>query len=914
MALKPTASQIPRPESPSKRTVVTLPGIPEAKPGPNAFAQKAARMERHRFEGNAFYQQEMVKRGFTPPNAIHPALRGISQADSTSGLMINTQDPRESTMTTMSPFINAGKSPASPPLALMPTDGNFAEPTRRGIIEERREQMVHEASGSDEERVPVYQTFAPTPKPSTGEFASATLASAAPARKPAGMSTPRKPRISLPRKEFNTSAADGGAKSPKRGFFEKLRMTKIGGGTPSPSMNTLNGTDGASEETENMPVKAQAVLGASPSKVTLGRSPSKQKKGLFTSRKVAEVTDLSTTDATSTRKSGSTTADEGPRTASTQVKTPQTAVSDPTHYSFVNGKRVPSQTLSDKGGYNGQDTSRCAIQRTQSLKYFDNGVPPTPPAKNTPPYQKAMKENIAPGSSNRVPFHQADSTPSKGPAGMVSTSDRLSPTKFGSYGHKETAQLVTKPSIYSLHASVVPEVMEVSAFEEIKARYDGLALEGFSMPEETQYHHHAQHSPETMYSPSIYSATDWGRHSVGGRTARTGHRFSMDELPTVAEAPSERDRASHSTKQSSSSGGSRSTIPVCYPDIASDPSMHVFSPPELKAHLSTASDLLTASDLVKAGMEVAVSTPDLPRHGHTHSRDHSNSPHHSVTGVSLFAAPLGEEGQEGYDVSPTSFNHPSAMPSPLQYLPATVYVPQPNKSFRKGQDEDERREHGFGQGLGIRSREQSGSPTRGRNVLDTAPVLAAQETLQRTASPRPSVSGMLEQSRVDVDPTKPGLVTQTTDKMDQMLEMLNKITSRNDDVAAMREELRATNARMDERLAYIESAHRASPSPPPSSYGFDGASSQREDSGSLGRSQLRVATDTAHDFYRLGQSSLSPVLSPVGNAEDGGSTMTLSAEAQRIAQLEQTNRELAEMVHGFAAKLEEMQRKMEQGG
>ncbi|KAK5679660.1 hypothetical protein LTR17_027580 [Elasticomyces elasticus] len=853
-----------RPPSPHKHTSTI-------RPGPNALAQQAARMERHRFDGNAFYQQEVQKRAITPPSSIHPALREQSTSN----------DLRESSVTTMSDFINAGKKP-SHPLSFMPSNGQFAEPTRRGYIEERREQMIHEASGSDEDRTPVYQTFSPTPKVPSSEFASS---------KPSGSATPRKHRISLPRRDINLSG-ETALKSPKKTFFDKLRITKFGGSTPSPSMTTLNSSESFVIEEAGIPVKAQAVLGTSPSRLTITRSPSKQKKASFMSRKAAQ---------------------NAPRTGSTQVTTPQTAetsISDPTHYSYINGKRIPSQTLSDRGGYHNQGANKCAIQRSQSLKYFDPGVPPTPPAKNTPPNQKAQK---AVSTSTRVPFHQIESTPSRAPAGLVSTSDRVSPTKFGSYGHKETPRLVTKPSIYSLHASVVPSNMEATTFEEMKARIDGLGLEGFNMPHETQYRH--QPSPEMVYSPSIYSG-EWSlRNSV--MSSRHGHRLSLNELPSLAEAPNERESSGHRSKDSSSTSA---TIDVYYPEYLSDPNRYDLTT-QHKCHIRSH----TSPD-VRTNIHDELHAPS---HGRTHARDHSHSPVHSMAveeenpldaiggdkvPVCLFATPSQENMAGCQEASPAPSYHPSLMPSPLHYLPATTYTPPP-KTRRKRMDDITpvpQRWNGVCQqrnsGLGLQNEDSLlDSPVHDHETLE-APLLTATPRRRDSASEQVKIHDFCEEGKENVDPMKPGHTEQgksTPNKMDEMLAMLGKLAARNEDVGAIREEMRNSNARLDARLAAMENTQRSSPSPNSShvGVGLDGASSMSGE-----RPHSRIPTDVARDFYRLGQcpgAASSPSTSMIG-----GSVGEAETEAEKIDKLTEENKQLTAMVQGFAAELEAIKKKI----
>ncbi|EMC99079.1 hypothetical protein BAUCODRAFT_120371 [Baudoinia panamericana UAMH 10762] len=825
--------------SPTERAVV-IGKMSEARPGPNAFAQQAARAERHRLAGNAFYQQEMERRRVTPPGAVHPALR------SHSALGIDMPGPRESTVTTMPPFLNSGREP-SPPLKLVPGIEAGILPTRRGVIEERREQMLHEASGVGEGRTPVYQTFAPTPKPLSSEFAQSG--------KPA---TPHKSRLSLPKKGTTAGNNDQLPKSPKRNFFDKLRMTKLNGSTPSPSMSTLGSTEGLRVE-QDMPVKAQAVLGASHSKANLTRSPSKQKKGIFAARKNTQMPNVNTSGFVSGGRPSSAKSEGAPQSASTVTKTPQTAYSDPAHYSFQGGKHVTSHTLSQISTRSENEVRKCAVQRTQSLKYFDCVVPPTPPAKNTPPSQKAQETAAAGSKSTRVPFHQTMES-----EGVVSTSARLSPTKFGSYGRKETPALVTRPSIYSMHASVIPEVMEASAFEDMKSRLDGLGLEGFSMPGETHHRH-----PEMEYSPSVYSG-DWTNRSSVVWTPRQRQRFSMNELPSVAETPASNGHAGHQAKESTSSGESKEskkTIEVFYPDLLKDTSMQHPRP----------ESVLEAGDARNREFRA-----DTTLHGRTHSRDYSSSPRQS-TDASLFAMPV--------DPSPASFSHHSAMPSPLHYLPATVYTPPPKAS----------RKHNT---TATKKRSDSVSPSRGESLLQNAPLLQATSK----AIMRPifrTAAGRLPEGAENVDPAKSGIRHSNSDKQEQIVEMLNTLIARNTDMAAMREELRAANARLDARLAAVETMHRSSPSPNASCIELDGPEHGVD---IINRdSQIRVPTDTAHAFYKLGQSSDTPS-SPPASLAGAGSDELAQTEAKKIMVLEKENRQLQELMARFAADMEQMKR------
>lgn len=849
----PLFSRPPSPEK-DKKYVSTLEGIPEATPGPNAFAQQAARMDRHRLDGNAFYQQEVQKRKATPPTAVHPALRLRSSSDPPT-------PPRDSLCTTFSPFINAGKlqKHESPPLKLMPSDADLAVPTLRGIIEERHEQIQHERSGAPAERTPV---FVPTPKSASHHFA-----------KPAP--TPDK------RADKENSNSDVlSSKTPKKGFFGRLKLTTNLLGTASPSTNALDSAV-KDERDENVPVKAQAVLGTSPSKVrkTLGssasrtnlpRSPSKR-KGFF-SRKTADATEPNTATIAEPES-----AEQAPLTASSYVKTPPTAFSDPTHYSYSNqNKRNISQSNSNKGATKDKPSYQAAVTRSQSLKYFDHSVPPTPPAKNTPPNEKAIKEAIATKYSARPPFDH-DSTLSKQSEGLVSVSGGLSPTRFGSCGHKDLPNLVTQPSVYSLRASVVPNLTDVNTFDEMKARIDGLGLEGFNMPQENV----RSSKILEVYSPSMYSS-DW----INRPNSVLINGAPPVELPTK----SPNAQSTH-TKESSSSAGE---IPIVYPELAKDPSIPSMSN-LLGSHYRKVNQSDTQLEIRK------------PWHGCTHSLDHSstNSPRPSVDSA-IFAQHVGDESREKkkFD-SPTSFDHPSAAPSPL-HLPATTFKPPPRSTSKLGgavRQEvkviDIKSKVSASQGVRNDIQRRSVSPAKRNDVFENAPSLPARTIRDRTRSPSPQDSGFENDQELayDVDPQKPSpKKSKAGDKFDRMIEILNKLNARNDEMSTIREEIRATNERLDHRLAAVENLHRASPAP---SYALGADIVNEKSEGDS--SSIRVPTDVARDFYQ-----------PAEQCEDSSSDQvngTDESEPATIAELKETNRRLLEMVGGFAEKIEALEKR-----
>lgn len=895
MSIKPDAPVFATATSPQKRFLKRLESISEAVPGPNAFAQQAASMDRHRLETNAFYQQEMRERA-APALTAHPALRGRSASDPPT-------PPSASGCTTMSPFVDVGreKGESRTELRLVPLSAEFAEPTARGVIEEERERAVHEVSGGEEERTPVFDS------PAT--FAASASAGVG-GRQKKGVKIVEFPPSSLP------------VKTPKRSILEKLRLnTGFRGSTNTPPTTKGGEEEVKGDGTQGMPVKAKAVLGSpskrsrvslgtssSPSKTNIPRSPSKR-KGLF-GRKASGVLEPSSTRSKSALSTRSVETEQALRTASTVGKTPPTAFSDPTHYSYgyaSQGARMPSQALSE------QSTTKhappplpsqkdCSVARSQSLKYFDHAIPPTPPTKDTPPEEKTKRDVEPKQPSDRVPFQQNITTPSKAPPlGIISTSERLSPTKFGNYGRREMPTLVTQPSMYSLHASVVPNMTEAATFEEMKARIDGLGLEGFSLPRENR----SSPMRGTVYSPSIY-ADEWEARGL----------YATPPPPAVPPLQMKMHGKTDSDESKSSSG--HGNIPIFYPGLAKDPS---FSD-------GNARHSERARSLVREHLDVTV-----PWHGRTHSRDHSSDSRHSKDS-SIFAHHVDEDvekkNKEAVEQSPASFSNPSATPSPLHFLPATTYQP-PTQQRTQGKHGNalltpsrvitprDFRRHVVANYL-RNSPSPSLRPSNG--LLESAPSLPAHTassllsgSTAQSATPTRTIQTYLPKplNAVNLDPVKPPTPSPTTttapsapppaesSTLDAMIEMLQVLKSRNTEISSIRDEMRASNARLTERLTAVESS-RGRDTPTPSSAGSSGWSvagntarggGDGEEAGvGAGR---RVDTATAIEFYRAGYTGQG----------DGGREEEVRGDT--IAQLRETNTRLLEMVSGFGEKIREME-------
>nr|POE66231.1 hypothetical protein CFP56_54493 [Quercus suber] len=947
MAPRSSSRPVSSPRSPPKRTIV-LPSLTEASPGPNAFAQQAVQMDKYRMDSNAFYQKEVQQRGVTPSTDSTTAARhrGLSESHMMRTPRVGTMG-RESHVTTMSPFINAGK-PDTP--QLVPYDAFHAEPTGRGFIEERHEQQVHVASGSEEERTPVYIY---TPKTNA-----------------MGFDKPMSMQRSQSTKEVTFAEPP---KSPKKSLFDRFR--KPLSNISSPSTSTLGSLGPAPENMDPpLPPKAKAVLGSPIPSQGILRSPSRR-KGFFSSRNKHPKAVNVSTSLWNQRSTGPQPEDYDDQlhTANSPMRAAQGAFSKPllsSHEPSVNNSaqprlerhnahryighiagKTPQTGSSDPGSQQGgfhhnsgtfrHESVRSGndVARSQSLKYFDHSSPPTPPAKNTPPEQKQAQQPVTKVSGA---FDHSEAAHSPDTQVCISTADNVSPTRYGTYGQRTAPRLVTKPSMYSMHASVVPEMTDASIFEKLKSRVDGLGLEGFSLPAENKH----RISPE-RYSPSVYT-DEWqdGRsqfdlkspvsHSAAGELALGGSSFASKEL-----------RNEHSFSTSGS-------LAVWYPDLGSDPSRQRVITPSTHHYQRE-----------QAGAS------DAHRRGNTHSSDHGgeDSPHRSTD--SRLSAPGPDEDTLIVDqdhVSPASMKHPSAMPSPLQFLPATVYTP-PVPKARARMVGDVPRYNGVGtsntgSGLHERNQDRSVPPVRTPDPLDTAPVL---ESSPKGADPHYSVRKDSDPFGDEADPIKysPSL-SLPSEKLDRILALLSNVTP-TESVDTIREEMRQTHSRLDERLAAMEQHLQASPNTNPTSgpalddiAGKAGSPrpSREAIAGQAAPQQRRIATQigpapppaaiavpsTAKKPLRtrsgldaikpaLPLPSPSPIVYPVPSpiapprsylrvhsnskpkplvpTPDATSTSDPEDPAgDTLAGLQATNRQLVAMVHNFSAQLENMEKRM----
>lgn len=272
-----------------------------------------------------------------------------------------------------------------------------------------------------------------------------------------------------------------------------------------------------------------------------------------------------------------------------------------------------------------------------------------------------------PESKRTSPLHQGifnDDTPARETAKLVGTDGRTSPTKTGGYGRKELPRLVKQPSVYSMHASFYPDLHDQYSFEEVKKRADGLGLEGLSKLPESFYNC----DPQVSYSPSLYSDDFVPRPSGIQTSPSMLHQMDIAQLSPSPLAVHEKFRpmpakGALSEKPSASSQG---TIPLVYPDLASDPSRSDLRE-GLKAHHRSTSEVQLP---VHSRQQSPARSQSTSR---GHSPSHGRSPHKSALGE--VAKALREENAP---VSSPTYSYPSAMPSPLHFLSNTIYSPQRN--------------------------------------------------------------------------------------------------------------------------------------------------------------------------------------------------------------------------------------------
>lgn len=625
-----------------------------------------------------------------PPSATHPANRPGFDLESSMQSMSDTD------VGAMAPSLQRAQTPTTPRRNFFPEHPSRSNPTVRGYLEGQREQATQRQSESGVEHTPVYK-YTPKIGGSATEFSRL-----------AGQETPRRRRIGFSDTPLISGEA---AKSPRKGFFGKLGFSssRAAPSTIPPSSGIERGYGGG----EALPPKPKAVLGTTSSSSQSNvpaRSPSKKNripnfeslKSSFSRKPVPSGPNIGNPFDFSTEvsvKRRDDPADAAPHTATTSA-------SDPINDVRVSGKRTMSLNNQDQSGNNDgkKDASTCGVGRSQSLQYFDRTMPPTPPAKNTPPQDKdkekdkdkdraldpqerarqimklhmqaseqrtidaqrkfTPKKELTPSklvtpkkemaqlpysklSSPIRPKFLDDDNPFGDIAKLMGEADgRSSPTKFGGVAHKNAPTLVKQPSIYSLAGSYYADLKAERSIDEIKKVADDFGLEGLTHLPENYYR---REEPEAFYSPSIYSTT--GAHESPELRQHT------PVFPATF-------------KRSTPSG-----TPLA---IAKEEPSKVKQQPERSTIPCTPSKKRPTRD------NSTYNTPERKNRSPGHSRDHSSSPNRDSFTV-LCASVMGDIDLS--QLSPRNYDEqrPSTKVSPLHVkLPASTYVPpSPTRTAKK---------------------------------------------------------------------------------------------------------------------------------------------------------------------------------------------------------------------------------------
>ena len=721
-----------RASSPMRRTALS--GIPEASPppppartitpGPNAFALRAAEVDAHRLQSNAFYQQataaetarlqtlqdqEMAARlELAPPTTAHPALReNFHLGDSflRTNLMANQAAFTQAKSSTLKPG-------QSPPLQLLPEEGFQANPTDRSVIEGFHEELEPNNSGNKTGRTRVFKY---TPKLRSSEFGESV-----------GPATPQKKRGGV----LNWAAGDEQPGSPKKSIFEKLKRTAartLQAPTPTSSYSIERGDSGG----EALPPKVKAVLSTTPQNTSsLGLSPSK-KLGMLARKATGAVFSSEMAKARCALGSEQQATSAGARkvnfSASVGSKTPARELRPKV-------RRVASQPQRQLRHEQDEDklanhTLVSGVLHDNSLQYIDRQIPPTPPAKDTPPHEKKLKadqeeaDRILAAHKERCenqavipnkmthrkpvvaatrqremqqkaesklasPLHHkvfGDDTPTRETFKLVGEDGRTSPTKSGTYARKNLPTIVKAPSFRSMQAENHDDLQDEHSHGEVKKCVDGLGIDGVRDIPENFY----KGDPNVTYSPSIYN-DDWSTNvNVSNQTsADTLHSTGMSKpspsIPNTVEhvgqpsslAPPTSAAQYHQlindsptpsrvspaiTGRASSRSSSKGTISLAYPGLASDPSrMNLLA--DLDTRRGSASDT---------------------RRPHCTRTTPADASFDAMMDMS------DESDEDPPQPSPNhAYSHPSAEPSPL-YLPSSEeFSPVvPSTPKRKGNNE-----------------------------------------------------------------------------------------------------------------------------------------------------------------------------------------------------------------------------------
>ncbi|KAK5006015.1 hypothetical protein LTR60_006089, partial [Cryomyces antarcticus] len=239
-------------------------------------------------------------------------------------------------------------------------------------------------------------------------------------------------------------------------------------------------------------------------------------------------------------------------------------------------KRVISQPLSEHA-IDKIPIEKSTLTRSQSLHYF-NTIPPTPPAKNTPPDRKsgasAVQQDAPSVTRTRSLKRQSGSRDLNSPREMISGDGRLSPTRYGGYGSKEYISLIEKvPSFHSMRGSI----QEPASSAPIMAEANYSPAEPVGRWSEGQIHAWQTQNgllpggylPQTFYSPSIYSS-GFGTRPTATMPPPPHQRAEMGKPVAFYLQPSPQFHDVPATRIIHPSSSSEASIPVIWQGTADE--------------------------------------------------------------------------------------------------------------------------------------------------------------------------------------------------------------------------------------------------------------------------------------------------------------------------------------------------------
>ncbi|KAL9072731.1 MAG: hypothetical protein Q9157_004991, partial [Trypethelium eluteriae] len=515
----------------------------ETRPVPrdNTFAvqkrEEKARHERHRRDGNFWYNQKQTMAG-----------NPVFEKDGTGPQIKDGRSEPEISpaMTTISSLIAASAShetsqPVSPmeDLELIPKNKEHVQPTARESLEHKTEKRLQKMMGQ-----------APsTPSPTEAETFSANA-----------RSTPNKPHI-------KTIQHDR-PKSPTKRFFDKLGIPLPNFSKPhfeEPKLKTMS---------DNVPPKAAQFFGtlsSEPTRIQTQTTPKKNKKAAKPSASVpARFSDRARRDANAIPL-------------------------DPADIA----SHIPNKvSIKHDGSVSTYPPASSVLAHSRSLKYLEEQDgeslktgPPTPPSKDTPP---KLKVHI-PSRPKRLPEFlgtfelPVDPTTQSKTEVLVDPGNR-SPTRGGGFATKEHVTTIEKvPSTYSMRAA-----LDIVGDDDGKSSLGGQSFRRRSgrWSDGEQEHAWATQGllpggrlPPTVYSTDIYSPSIYSVQNTSRQDLRTAPRTYAYErrIPPCILPPAPHTRNFSISQKTTSQKPSQATLPVVFrgepSEVTSGVGSLTFEPP-----------------------------------------------------------------------------------------------------------------------------------------------------------------------------------------------------------------------------------------------------------------------------------------------------------------------------------------------